>query len=121
MPSVYPSPREERRFIVIEGALGSGKTSLAKILSTKLAAKLLLDEENPFLVPFFKEMARTAFQLQIFTLLSRLNQQKEILQVDLFQRGVVCDYLFSSEHIFAEMHLSQDEFVLYDKLLRVME
>jgi deoxyadenosine/deoxycytidine kinase len=111
---------EDRRFIVIEGPLGSGKTSLAKTLASKLGTRLVLEEENPFLLPFFKNMEKHAFQAQIFSLLSRYQQQKELLQVDLFQRGVICDYLFSSEHIFAELHLSQDEFVLYDKLLKAM-
>ena len=115
------SHTEDRRFIVIEGPLGSGKTSLAKILATKLGAKTVLEEENPFFLPFFKDMEKHAFQAQIFALLSRYQQQKEVLQVDLFQRGVVSDYLFASEHIFAELHLSQDEFVLYDKLLRAMD
>lgn len=111
---------EDQRFIVIEGALGSGKTHLAKILAEKLQSKLVLEEENPFFLPFFKDMEKHAFQAQIFSLLSRYNQQKEILQVDLFQRGVISDYLFSGEHIFAQLHLNQEEFGLYDKLLRVL-
>lgn len=111
----------DRRFIVIEGPLGAGRTTLAKAIALKLQAKLVLESENPFFTNFFNDMEKSAFPLQIFSLLSRLQQQKEIVQVDLFERGVVCDFLFTSEHIAAELHLSQDEFVLYDKLLRAMD
>ncbi len=112
---------QDRRFIVIEGPLGSGKTSLTKILAGRLNAKLVLEVDNPFLPSFFQDMEKHAFQTQIFSLLSRYNQQKEILQVDLFQQQVMSDYLFVGEHIFAQLHLSQDEFMLYDKLLRTLD
>ena len=110
----------DRRFIVVEGALGAGKTTLAKILAERLNCKLVLDAPNPFTGTFFQDMDKFAFQLQVFSLLNRYHQQKDILQVDLFSQGVLADYLFASEHIFAELHLNQEEFVLYDKLLRTM-
>jgi deoxyadenosine/deoxycytidine kinase len=110
----------DRRFIVVEGALGAGKTTLAKILAERLSCKLVLDTPNPFIGMFFEDMDKFAFQLQVFSLLGRYHQQKDILQVDLFSQGMIADYLFASEHIFAELHLNQEEFVLYDKLLRTM-
>ena len=113
---------EDRRFIVIEGPLGSGKTTLAKILAPRFNAKMVLDQPNPFGVAFFKDMERHAFPAQVFDLLNRYQQQqREVMQVDLFERGVVCDYLFSSEHLFAELNLSEEEFLLYEKLLRAMD
>ena len=110
-----------RRFIVVEGPLGAGKTSLAKILGARLSYRLTLEEENPFFERLFKDIEKHAFQAQLFNLLSRYHQQQHIMQTDLFQQGVLSDYLFTSEHIFAEMHLNQDEFVLYDKLLRLLD
>ena len=110
----------DRRFIVVEGALGAGKTTLAKMLAERLSCKLVLDAPNPFTATFFEDMDKFAFQLQVFSLLNRYHQQKDILQVDLFSQGVMADYLFASEHIFAELHLNEEEFVLYDKLLRTM-
>lgn len=129
MPTVAPTARsrsndrnhDDRRFIVVEGPLGSGKTALTKLLAARQQAKLVLSEPNPFCSRFFKEMEKYAFQYQIFSLLSHYHQLKEILQVDLFSKGVMADYLFTSEHIFAEQHLTDEEFFLYDKLLRAMD
>ena len=112
---------QDGRFIVIEGPLGSDNTSLAKMLALRLNSKLILEPENPFLDAFFRDMDKHAFQMQIFSYLGRLHQQRDILQVDLFERGVMADYLFGCEQIMAEQHLSRDEFMLYDKLLCTLD
>jgi deoxyguanosine kinase len=110
-------------YIAIEGAIGAGKTSLAKILAEKMDAKLILEEteENPFLSDFYKDRERYAFQTQIFFLLSRYRQQRELFTPDLFQKKVVSDYFFAKDRIFASVTLSQNEFYLYERLLSILE
>ena len=77
--------------IAIEGSIGVGKTSLAKILASDINAKLVLEEfeENPFLSDFYKNSERYAFQTQLFFLLSRYRQQQELLQIDMFSKTFV--------------------------------
>ena len=77
--------------IAIEGAIGVGKTSLAKILKERLDAKLIIEEveENPFLVEFYKDAQRYAFQTQLFFLLSRYRQQQQLQQTDLFTKTLI--------------------------------
>jgi len=110
-------------YIAIEGAIGAGKTSLAKILAEKMEAGLILEEteENPFLSDFYKDKERYAFQTQIFFLLSRYRQQQELSAPDLFQKKVVSDYFFDKDRIFASVTLSQNEFYLYERLLSILE
>lgn len=110
-------------YIVVEGAIGAGKTSLAKILAEKMDARLILEEteENPFLSDFYKDRERYAFQTQIFFLLSRYRQQRELFTPDLFQKKVVSDYFFAKDRIFASVTLSQNEFYLYERLLSILE
>jgi deoxyguanosine kinase len=110
-------------FVAVEGPIGVGKSSLANILSKRLQAKLVLEqvEENPFLADFYKDRDRYAFQTQIFFLLSRFQQQVEILQGDLFAPGgIVSDYLLVKDRLFASLNLSVPEMVLYDRLWRVL-
>tara|TARA_B100001750_G_scaffold239287_1_gene247113 strand:+ start:1104 stop:1763 length:660 start_codon:yes stop_codon:yes gene_type:complete len=106
--------------IAIEGTIGVGKTSLAKLLSKELNAKLVLEEfeENPFLSGFYKDPKKYAFQTQLFFLLSRFRQQEEFRQVDIFSRGIISDYVIIKDRIFAELNLrnSNDELDLYDKV-----
>ena len=110
-------------YIVVEGAIGAGKTSLAKIMAEKMDARLILEEteENPFLSDFYKDRERYAFQTQIFFLLSRYRQQRELFTPDLFQKKVVSDYFFAKDRIFASVTLSQNEFYLYERLLSILE
>lgn len=104
--------------IVIEGPIGVGKTSLAKLLSERLAAGLLLEvvEENPFLARFYDDPGRFAFQTETFFLLSRFKQHSELSQAGLFHRHTVADYLFDKTFLFASMNLQGDEFELYRTL-----
>ena len=110
-------------YIAIEGAIGAGKTSLAKILAEKMEARLILEEteENPFLSDFYKDKERYAFQTQIFFLLSRYRQQMDLFATDLFQKKVISDYFFDKDRIFASVTLGPDEFYLYERLLSILE
>jgi deoxyguanosine kinase len=113
----------EINYIAIEGAIGAGKTSLAKMLAEKMDSKLILEEteENPFLPDFYKDKRRFAFQIQLFFLLSRHRQQQELFAMDLFHKKVVSDYFFDRDRIFASVNLDEREFYLYEKLLSILE
>jgi deoxyadenosine/deoxycytidine kinase len=110
-------------YIAIEGAIGAGKTSLAKSLAEKLEARLILEEteENPFLSDFYKNKERYAFQTQIFFLLSRYRQQQDLFATDLFQKKLISDYFFDKDRIFASVALSPNEFYLYERLTSILE
>lgn len=112
------TPNEDRRlpgYIVVEGVIGVGKTSLARMLAERFDARSNLEavEENPFLPGFYSDPARYAFQAQIFFLLSRFRQQQALFQGELFQRRVVGDYHFDKDLIFANITLSDEELNLY--------
>jgi deoxyadenosine/deoxycytidine kinase len=111
------------RYLVVEGVIGVGKTSLAKLLATHTSGRLNLEivEENPFLSKFYTDRAAYAFQTQIFFLLSRFRQQQGIVQDDLFQSTLISDYLFAKDRIFAHLNLSDDELALYDQLATILE
>jgi deoxyguanosine kinase len=113
----------EINYIAIEGAIGAGKTSLAKMLAEQMDSKLILEEteENPFLPDFYKDKRRFAFQIQLFFLLSRHRQQQELFAMDLFHKKVVSDYFFDRDRIFASVNLDEREFYLYEKLLSILE
>lgn len=111
------------RYIVLEGVIGVGKTSLAKLLAARCDGRLNLEivEENPFLARFYQDRAAYAFQTQIFFLLSRFRQQQNLFQHDLFSSVLVSDYLFAKDRIFANLNLSDDELALYDQLAGILE
>jgi deoxyadenosine/deoxycytidine kinase len=113
----------ELRYIVIEGVIGVGKTSLAEILARRLQGQLVLEhpEENPFLETFYDDPRRYAFQTQLFFLLSRYRQQQELPQLDFFHPILVADYLFAKDKIFAYINLSTAELLLYDRLMEILE
>lgn len=108
----------ENRYIVVEGPIGVGKTSLSNILSERLNARRILEvvEENPFLANFYADRQKFAFQTQIFFLLSRFRQQQELLQQELFSSATVSDYLFAKDRIFACLNLDGPELALYDRV-----
>lgn len=113
---------KELRFIAIEGVIGAGKTSLAKVLSNRLHAGLLLEEfeENPFLTKFYADRRKYAFHTQIYFLMTRYRKQREMAQIDLFNSRIIADYLFVKDRIFAEVNLSDEEFALYDKIYSIL-
>lgn len=114
---------EPSRYIVVEGPIGVGKTSLASLLADKLGARLVLEqaEENPFLTDFYRDPARFRFQTQTFFLLNRFGQQEELSQADLFDRVIISDYLFAKDRIFAYLNLSDHELALYEQIYRLLE
>jgi len=110
-------------YIAIEGPIGAGKTSLAKKLAEDFNARLILEsiEENPFLPEFYKDRRKHALKTQILFLINRYQQQKELLQHDLFSKTIVCDYLFSKDRIFAALNLSKQELFIYEKIYSLLD
>ena len=98
-------------YIAIEGPIGVGKTSLAKLLSKKMNARLILEkfEDNPFLSEFYDDPGRFAFQTQLFFLLQRYQQQQDIRQVDMFHNIIISDYMFIKDRLFASLNLDEKE------------
>jgi deoxyadenosine/deoxycytidine kinase len=113
----------DNRYIVVEGVIGVGKTSLSKLLADCLQAKLVLEEveENPFLKDFYRDRERFAFQTQMHFLFSRFQQQRNLRQMELFSERMVADYLFPKDRIFASLTLSEREFALYERLVGWLE
>jgi len=113
----------ENRYIVVEGVIGVGKTSLARLLSERLKSRLVLEEveENPFLKDFYQDRARYAFQTQMHFLFSRYQQQRGLRQMELFSERLVSDYLFQKDRIFASLNLSDRELALYERLVGWLE
>ena len=108
-------------FLAIEGPIGVGKTTLARLLQSRFKAGLLLEafEENPFLSDFYADRTRYAFQTQMFFLLSRYRQQRAV--PSLLVRGpLVADYTFGKDSLFARLNLTGDELDVYDQLHRVL-
>lgn len=113
----------ELRYVVVEGAIGAGKTSLARKLSLKLSAELMLEApaENPFLERFYADPARYALPTQLNFLFQRADQVKQLAQLNLFSRTVVADFLLDKDPLFAALNLSEDELVLYRKLYAFLQ
>ncbi|MBI5169015.1 MAG: deoxynucleoside kinase [Candidatus Eisenbacteria bacterium] len=113
----------ENRYLVIEGVIGAGKTSLCRMLSERLTAQLVLEEveENPFLKDFYKDRARYAFQTQMHFLFSRYQQQRDLKQTNLFNDRLVADYLFQKDRIFASLNLVDRELAMYERLVGWLE
>lgn len=109
--------------ITIEGPIGVGKTSLARLISKRLDARLVVEEfeENPFLSDFYRDPERFAFQTQLWFLLSRYRQQQELQQLDLFSPLLVTDYMFMKDRLFASLTLSDKEMTLYDRVASLLE
>jgi deoxyguanosine kinase len=111
------------RYIAVEGVIGAGKTTLCTMLGETLGARVVQEqfEENPFLKDFYKDPDRYAFQTQIFFLLTRYKQQRNLSQADLFHRFLVTDYVFEKDKIFAYLNLQDEELKLYETLVSSIE
>ena len=106
------------RYVVVEGPIGAGKTSLAQALAHYLGAEALLEApaENPFLARFYEDIPRYALPTQLNFLFQRVDQIRGLHQLDLFGRATVADFLLDKDPLFARLNLSDDEFALYDKV-----
>ena len=106
------------RHIVIEGPIGVGKSSLVRRLALYLNAETLLEqaEDNPFLERFYDDAPGYAFQTQLFFLFQRLRQVRELAQPGMFTQGVVSDFMFAKDALFARMNLSDEEYRLYTQM-----
>ncbi|MBN2419392.1 MAG: deoxynucleoside kinase [Deltaproteobacteria bacterium] len=109
--------------IVIEGALGAGKTSLAKKLAEYINGQELLEhtEDNPFLDKFYKDPKRYRFQIQMFFLMRRYQHSIDLAQLDLFKKTIVGDFLFDKDRLYAKVNLDDSEFWLYEQLFHVLK
>jgi deoxyadenosine/deoxycytidine kinase len=114
---------ERYRYIVVEGPIGVGKTSLARRLAQRLGATELLEnpDENPFLARFYEDPARHALATQLFFLFQRSNEVRDLAQMDMFRTSIVADYLFDKDVLFARLNLSDEEFALYQQIYRNLQ
>ncbi len=113
----------DKRYIVVEGPIGVGKTSLVQKLGEEFASRVILEKvaDNPFLPKFYTNPSGFAFQTQMFFLLSRYQQQRELAQQELFSQSIICDYLFAKDRIFASVNLDEDELMLYQQIYTLLD
>lgn len=113
----------KKGYIVVEGPLGVGKTSLAQLLAERINGKSIMEdtEGNPFLTNFYKDPKRFALQTQLFFLLRRFQKQEEINQIDIFKRVVISDFLFDKDRIYAKINLDDREFSLYEQVFQLLK
>jgi deoxyguanosine kinase len=106
------------RYIVVEGPIGAGKTSLARQIAERIDAETLLErpEDNPFLERFYEDMARFALPTQLNFLFQRVDQLRDVGQLDMFRRATVGDFLLDKDPLFARLNLSDAEYRLYEKV-----
>lgn len=111
-------PIEKHRYIVVEGPIGAGKTSLARRLSERFGKELMLEDPdaNPFLGRFYEDPRRHALATQLFFLFQRVQQVAGLKQIDLFNRGTVADFILDKDQLFANLTLSDDELHLYQQI-----
>ncbi|HEY53736.1 MAG TPA: deoxynucleoside kinase [Caldilineae bacterium] len=109
-------------YIAVEGVIGVGKTTLARMLADALSSELLLEvfEENPFLSDFYADRDRYAFQTQIFFLISRYHQQNRVIPQTLSQSRLISDYFFDKDRLFAHLNLANDELEMYDRVQAIL-
>jgi len=109
---------EKCRYIVVEGPIGAGKTSLARVLARHVGGEELFErpDENPFLERFYGDMPRFALATQLTFLFQRADQLKDVGQFDMFRRATVGDFLLDKDPLFARLNLSDAELHLYEKV-----
>jgi deoxyguanosine kinase len=109
------------KHVAIEGPIGVGKSTLAKLIAQKTESKLLEEEiNNPFLKDFYQGKKGSAFQCQLYFLLMRYQQQLPLVQPTLFESSVICDYILEKELIFAQLTLDEKELFLHRKLFQFL-
>jgi len=109
------------RHVAVEGPIGVGKTSFVDALSRRLGAESVLeDATNPFLADFYGDQAGSAFQVQLYFLLTRYRQQLELRQRSLFNPVSVADYMFEKDRLFAHLNLSDNELLIYEKVYEIL-
>lgn len=113
-----PRSVAEPDYLAVEGVIGVGKTSFASMLADELESEMMAEEvfENPFLADFYKNKKRYALQCQLNFLISRYQQQQQLVIRDLFAQRIVSDYLFAKDAIFASVNLNEPELLLYEKI-----
>ncbi|HEY8522059.1 MAG TPA: deoxynucleoside kinase [Gammaproteobacteria bacterium] len=111
------------RFIVIEGPIGVGKTSLARRLAQSFGSELILEqaEENPFLERFYRNRRESALPTQLFFLFQRARQLEQLRQTDLFSPVRVADFMIEKDRLFAELNLDPAELALYDQVAATLK
>lgn len=116
-------PSQPYRLIAVEGVIGAGKTSLAQRLAEHYGVESLLErpDDNPFLPKFYREGSRHALATQLFFLFQRIEQLRELAQLDLFRRATVADFLLDKDPLFAQLTLSPDELILYNKIFAALK
>jgi deoxyguanosine kinase len=111
------------QYIVVEGNIGAGKTTLCQMLSDELSSRLILEQfaDNPFLSAFYDNPERFAFQVELFFMAERHKHlQEELSQTDIFQNIVVADYFFLKTLLFAQKNLKEEEYRLFQRLFQVL-
>lgn len=110
-------------FIVVEGPIGSGKTTLARMLSEKFSTELLSEkaEENPFLARFYQDAKRYALPTQLFFLFQRSRQIADVNQMDLFSQPITADFFLEKDPLFARLNLNEEEYALYHQIYTHLE
>jgi deoxyadenosine/deoxycytidine kinase len=114
---------ERFRYIVIEGPIGAGKTSLTRIMSERCCASTMLEdpEANPFLARFYDDAERYALPTQLYFLFQRINQVRELKQSDMFERLTIADFMLDKDPLFARLTLNDDELRLYQQIFEQLK
>ena len=114
---------DKYRYVVVEGPIGAGKTSLARRLAQHSGAAALLEkpDENPFLARFYQDPPRHALATQLFFLFQRGNEVRDLAQMDMFRSNTVADFLFDKDPLFARLNLSDAEFALYQQIYHTLQ
>ncbi|MEW8205715.1 MAG: deoxynucleoside kinase [Candidatus Thiodiazotropha taylori] len=109
---------EMPRFLVVEGPIGVGKTSLVRRLANHFQSEMLLEgaEENPFLQRFYENPREAALPAQLFFLFQRSRQWNGLVQDDLFRQQLIADFMLEKDRLFAQINLDQDELALYEQV-----
>lgn len=109
---------DKYRYIVVEGPIGAGKTSLARVMGERVGSSVLLEDPdaNPFLPGFYQDRARYALPAQLYFLFQRVRQVRALTQPDLFARVTIADFMLEKDPLFARVTLNDDELTLYEQV-----